>query len=331
MRLSAARPPARALACACACACALASPRAPADMGQALPGQSDTRPLDLAGVEGGSPFISEGIREALVPTEGEGSSFAVGVGDVLEDGAGILKDEPTDPSHRALPSTGEPGAYWEADDAGRFRRISRRGTWGMGFAYVRDTFDYGGSFDRVFTDDDDRKGHFLFASHRYPAKWGADLPLGMDLLWGVEAGLGYNNARTRFANGVESEEDDIVLWTVPVSLLLGLEVPVGRWLRLGVRGGPSAMGLIQNRGDKSYGTEEKERRQVGRGLVAEGRLSLSFGAWSKSGQVRRFGESGMTDMRLDLVARSQSYGGFKENSLEIAGSSLGIGLSADFL
>ena len=243
--------------------------------------------------------------------------------------------------------------YWTADDALRFEEIALKKSRRITFYYIYDNYTHKSNndiFNRVFAEKPKSregsgiekaydklfanykrrasKGSFLFAYQSYLTK----SPLWM--YWGINTGFGHYRAKGLFVDGDRSEYP-ITFWTIPLGVFLGLELSMG-WIKVAVQGGPSVLGVIQNRGDRGSIDSEtvlpgKEKRQMSPGMFSEGRLSFDLGRAMKSKMVRLFGGFKMTGMHLDLIARHQYYSSFHDDGLSISGLSFGMGISFDYM
>ena len=308
-----------------------------ADSGQALPNQLNDESWITDTENVGSPFLGGSIEDDMGPfDDDEGSSFAVGVGDTVKEGENILKSDgdtgPRPTNLKPIPSAGETTSFFEANDRKRFEDISGHGQWGFHLYYLQDSYDYrsrNNAFDSIFVEEgaDGKKGSLLLGVYRHFLSSSSFRPF-----WSVNGGVGYNNAE-----GYLDGEDEKVgtgrnftLWTIPLGISLGFKIPL-KWFRVSAHGGPSLMGVIQNRGDKESNSADKEKRQYGRGYHWEGRFSLNFGTIMKSRMVRLFSEYKLTDIHIDFILRGQRYDNFKEKTFGISGISYGVGLSFDYL
>ena len=300
-------------------------------MGQALSGQIDDDSWTKNTKDSQTPFVGGGkTQDMAIDDSVEGSGFAIGGEDLGKDQI-RFKNEGFDGQLQRLPRITENNQYLEASDNERFQEISQNSSRGLRFYYIDDTYRYRSrkdNFNRVFKDKylfkgKDRKGYFLFESYWYMTKGR------FNTFWGVNVGVAQSRSDGVFSNG-ESVHKDLILWTVPLGMSTGFEVPL-KWFKTTILAGPSVLGVIQHRRDKEQGHRDREKRQYSLGVFAEGKVSVNLGNMMKKSVVRLFSQYKITNIYLDFVARSQRYSRFKEKTFGVSGISYGAGLSFEYL
>ncbi|GEM_PF-4273027 len=199
----------------------------------------------------------------------------------------------------------------------------------LSLEFLKDSYDYtskNGTYEKIFESD------------------GAEVPLTLQLSMdhyflrgffnlglGANTGVGYHRGPAIFVGGTENVDDvKFTLWTIPVELSMSFEIALSNWIKLNVSGGPSALGMIQSRGDREYGEEKKTRRQVGFGYFASGKVKFGITPWSKSNAVETFSQSDVTGTYMYILARTVNYTNFKNEDLKVSGASLGFGFSFEY-
>ncbi len=271
-------------------------------------------------------LMADNTKASSVPFAGSGV-----LGDAPSQGTIHFKNEGLDSQLHRIPSVTENSQYLEADDAQRFQEISQNSSKGFRLYYINDSYKYSSrkdNFNKIFEDKylfkgKDRKGYFMLESYRYMTKGR------YNTFWGINAGVGYNRNYGLFVDGKRLEKR-FLMWTIPVGISLGLEIPM-QWFKTTILMGPSALGVIQHRGDKEQGHQDKEKRQYGLGYFAEGKISLNLGNIMKKRLVRLFFQHKLTNLYLDFIARNQRYSRFRDKTFGVSGISYGAGLTFEYL
>lgn len=206
--------------------------------------------------------------------------------------------------------------------------ISKKSKSTFSFEFFQNNFDYAdsrGVYERTFGSDSGAKGGSLHMSRdQYLYKGFINLGYGGGL------GLGYSTGKGIFADDGTVSNTRFNLYSLPVDLRLLIELPIGEVLKLSLAGGPSVMGLIQNRSDRDDGDKGKEKKQIGFGYSAEGKIKLNLGHLFTDTGFEFYRSHEVSFMSLDLAIRSQSYSGFGDD-IEISGMSYGLGFTFEFL
>ena len=151
----------------------------------------------------------------------------------------------------------------------------------------------------------------------------------LNTYWSVGAGVGFNSGKGFFVDGSRSDAV-FKLWEIPLDLGIGLEIPFSSWFKLAGTGGPSAMGLVQNRSDYQRGEEGKRKVQYSAGYFVNGQIKLNMSALSTQTAYELFTESQITNLYMNIEARHQSYTNFQD-PIEVTGTSFGIGFTFEYL
>lgn len=301
-----------------------------------LPGVPLKNPNIVSDLKGGkAPFVSGSIQEVkALETQKKsvfvaGQSYDQGLGEPIT-GSDLLKSYGV-----TIPHSMEGGSsYQRMSNKDLLKRFNNEGTRGFGFYYIRDDYDFfdsSGVYNRTFGDaapGSIQGGSLHFSFERYwtrKAIW---------LGWGMNFGVGLAKGKGSFTSGsvvAEQSSTTFTLWTLPVDLGLVLEIPLGSWMKIGLSGGPSVMGLYQHRDDKDNGDSGKRVRQLSYGYFGKANLKISLSHFSPKMAVRSLKSYQMTKTYLTLEARLQSFENFQDEDVSITGSSFGIGFAFEYL
>lgn len=199
----------------------------------------------------------------------------------------------------------------------------------LAFEFFQNNFDYvdsRGVYERTFNSDSGAKGgslHITRDSYLYKGY--------INLGYGGGIGVGYSTGKGIFAADGTVSNTSFNLYSLPLDLRLLIEIPVGHFMKLSVAGGPSAMGLIQNRSDRDSGDKDKEKKQVGFGYSAEGKVKFNLSYMFTDTGFDYYTSHEVSFMSLDFIMRTQSYSGFGDEDIEITGTSYGLGFTFEFL
>ena len=215
-----------------------------------------------------------------------------------------------------------------------------KGDKNFSFMFFKDTFDYknnAADFDRVFRGDSSNQVRATSSGHKY-----LEAPLmlrfsGHDLFyrgffnfgWGMGLGLGYNGGKGRFTDGTVSQVN-FSLWTIPVDFSLLMEFPIMPWIKLSLTGGPSVLGLIQNRSDLPDGNKRKTMNQMSTGYFAAAKVNIALSQMFPGVSYEFLSAYKITRYFLSIEGRTQNYSSFQSSDLEVSGSSLGAGFTFEF-
>lgn len=229
-----------------------------------------------------------------------------------------------------LPGTFEKlESYTELDKAAMARGYRKLSDGGLNLTFIKNDYDYVSTnniIDRtVSTGADSMKGGSLFIRND-DYYFRSTL---LNLHWSVGAGLGYNSGKAFFVDGSRSDTT-FNLWEIPIDAGAGLELPIFSVITLAATGGPSVMGLIQNRTDFQRGDEGKRKMQYSYGYFASAQIKINMSTFSDQTAYELFTESKITNLFLNLEARHQNYSNFQD-PIEISGTSFGVGFTFEYL
>ncbi len=268
-------------------------------------GDGDYTALEKLEAKGASPLIP-GAIEDYVPTE-----------DTLEPGPGILGMDEDQESIRA----------YSKDDV--LAGLTQKSESIFSLSYIKDDYDYSDDsniFSKTYEESTGSvKGGMLLLSLEKVI-----FNKGIQGTWGLGAGLGFNSGKGQFIDGTSSEAD-FKLYTIPVDFALGAYLPIGKFAKLSLRGGPGVMGLIQNRGDFEKKAKGKEKRQVGFGYFGEAKFQLSLTNIFRDTAFYLYRDYKISQAFLDFKVRLHDYGNFQDEDLGISGQSFGIGFTFEYL
>lgn len=233
-----------------------------------------------------------------------------------------------------MPGTLEGGtSYQRMSDKDLLYRFQGEGSRNISFYYINDAYDVTdttGVYERTFGENQPRVmrgGSFHMSFEKF---W---IHNKVFLGWGMGFGVGLAQGRGSFTSGgvaAEQSETTFSLWTLPVDLGLVFEIPLGNWLKIGLSGGPSAMGLYQHRDDKDNDEDGKRIRQISWGYHGRANLKISLSHFMPGQAVKNMKAYEMTKMYLTLESRLQEFSNFKDN-VSISGASFGLGFSFEYL
>lgn len=152
----------------------------------------------------------------------------------------------------------------------------------------------------------------------------------LNTFWSGGIGIGLSTGKGIFVDGTRSTAT-FNLWQIPAEIGLGFEIPVFKLVKINVSGGGGGMVLLQNRNDYQRGEDNKRRIQVSPGYYAMAEFKISLTSFSDQVAYDVFTASGITNILLNVQLRYQSYESFKEESLAITGSSVGVGFTFEYL
>lgn len=292
----------------------------------------------------------ENLHHAAVEREDPDSSYVMGNSEpekYLKDvkssgfgapGAGLQEDMPSPSQREKLISVGmdapqsmenrENLLTYDGDDV--YKEIYDRGDSSFSFSYFRDQYsvsDSGGVFQQSYVDAKGaRRGgylHFNFDSYLNRSF--------LSSFYGVGLGVGFSEGVGVFSQSTTDQSNvKFQLFMIPADFRLGLTIGRGKYFRLSVAGGPSAMGLAQSRNDKNNGDPDQHKRQVSLGYFGHAKVQVSLSALFHDVAFAGFSQYQMTNMYLNLEARHQSYSHFQDD-VTIKGTSFGIGFTFEYL
>lgn len=219
--------------------------------------------------------------------------------------------------------------YLEHDKAAMAMDFRKQSSGGFNIAFVKDNYSYESTNDIINRTIGEgykhvKGGAIHLRSDQYFFR--TDF---LNTFWLVGAGVGYNSGRGIFINGQRSNTT-FKFWEVPVDFGLGLEVPIYHWFKLSAAGGPSALGLFQNRNDFQKGEKGRNKVQASYGQFANAQVKVNLSGFSSETAYDLFTSSKITNLFLNLEARYQSYQNFLDD-IKISGTSFGIGFTFEYL
>jgi len=298
------------------------------ETGQLMPGQDsnyDSFNEQYKETEAGSPYLlGDGSDTLNVNSNDDSPSYSVPGSNIQN-----ANLENSQKFNIAAPGTYDKSTqYLEIDRVKQLNDIRRQGKWSFGFLYLKDDFEYkdpSNIFRKTYEDSTGSvKGGLLQISMTkfFTKRW---VYLGI----GMNGAVGYNNGKGIFVNNEQSNAN-FTLWTLPLDLSLSMDIPVSKYFQLSAHGGPSFMGLIQNRSDRDPGERYKQRRQFSYGYYYGGRVKISLASIFKESALKMFSNYDITNYFLSLESRFQNYENFQDE-LSISGASFGVGFTFEYL
>jgi len=216
--------------------------------------------------------------------------------------------------------------YLEHDMKILLSDIEMKGKKAVSFNYYKDTFDYVSKsdvFNKVYRGDPKsyNVGTFQLAYNYFYIK-----KEHLDCFIGTNLGFGYNQGPGVFIYSREVSDTTFRLVTLPADFTVGFGLRPGKWLKLNLEGGPSAMGLYQTRSDRNSGERGKRRRQVGFGYYGQGALKISMSNIFPKYYHSLYYGMNLTKVWLNVLARYHYYSNFQDD-IQISGVSFGIGFA----
>ena len=151
----------------------------------------------------------------------------------------------------------------------------------------------------------------------------------LDLKLGINVGAKYNSGYGIFPDGTRSNTK-FTLWTVPVDLALGFDIPVSRFLKFSASAGPSVVALFQSRSDRDYHEKGNSTNQVGRGYFASAQALFGLSSIFPRYGVQMYTDYSVGQTQLSIEARMVKYQNFQDD-ITIDGTSIGAGMIFEFL
>lgn len=286
-----------------------------------------------------SSFIPKSLKQQDVEdTKGPKDFSHIGKSpDVLKDKNILERDRLKQSGQAFINTSGTSKEYSEYSIDDNLDKVSNAGDKTFSFVFYKDDYNYynsNNSFDSTYRytglagqRGSDPAGILRITGHQLwtttPVKIG----------WGIGAGVGYNGGFGFFNRSVTGNEQSNArfhLWTFPLDLSMALEAPLFSWMKFGVYGGPSAMGLLQVRNDFEDKHARKRVRQVGYGYFAAAKLHFSLTGLSSASRNELFTAYSITKYYLTLEARMQSYDNFASPDVSIDGTSFGVGFNFEY-
>ncbi|RLA64684.1 MAG: hypothetical protein DRQ88_07205 [Epsilonproteobacteria bacterium] len=221
--------------------------------------------------------------------------------------------------------------YIESDIYERLNENKNKGTAAFTFTILYDGNTYtdgSGIYDKTFNGDGAEWYNSFWAilsGEFYLFKSFINFAVGGNIGASYKAGYGV------FAGNENKSETEFTLVTVPLDLAAIVEFNFGDLIKVEAYGGPSVMGLLQNRNDREGDEGDKSIGQVSWGYYGGARLKLSLGRMFPETNKTMFNSDEVTNYFLTFDARYQYYSNFKQDDIEVSGISGGLGLAFEFL
>jgi hypothetical protein len=151
-----------------------------------------------------------------------------------------------------------------------------------------------------------------------------------DLFWTAGGGLSYNSGRGYFVKGTTSDTI-LTFWEAPVDIGIGANLCAYKWFKASAAIGPSVLLLAQNRSDFQNGEKGKNKFQFGYGEFISTQFRILFSGFNDNLSYDLFTSNQITNFSLNLEARYENYKHFQDSSLEVSGTSFGLGFTFEFL
>lgn len=295
-----------------------------ADMGQTMSGQADRSDFENAmdNYDQSSSYV-HGTSPEEIEEPTEKSNYV----------PGAITEEPVingdERGHFVSGTIASPDQYLKFSNKEIVTDIYHKANRAFSFSYFQDNYDvkdergvYGRTFDGGKSDS--VRGGFLLLNWDYFFTRRLFSPF-----VGAGAGFGFSTGKGSFVNG-EKSLAKFNLWMIPVDLHLGTEISLSRYFSLSLMGGPSAMGLWQDRDDRDQGDDKKTKRQFSRGYFATVKFGINFSQIFTNKGFNVYKSSNISNLALNLEARTHNYSDFADN-ISISGTSFGIGFSFEYL
>jgi len=299
-----------------------------ADAGQLLPGFSNKNSLEnkLKKYKTDKTYVGGNSEELKLKKYKKKSAHLIGSSDgSLETSSSARKT-----SGIAVLGTKKAGpTISKTSNVELIKKYSNKGKTNFSFSYFIDSYDYKdtrSTFNRTFVDSSEGKrgGNLIISGQNYFSKGR------INTNYGVNVGAGFNYGKGIFSQSSEVSDVNFKVWAFPLDLTVGFEVPVGTWLKITASGGPSALGLIQSRSDRSDDDVDKKRKQVGFGYAATAKLKFNLSSIFPAIGVEVNSSYDVSDFYMNLEARMQNYDNFGDE-ITVTGTSFGIGFTFEFL
>ncbi len=218
--------------------------------------------------------------------------------------------------------------FLEYDDKALLKKAHNKGNTDFHFSYYISNDlkikGRGGLYNSIFKGKNSKNyGPIMLGFHKFITK------KFFEPFYGVNLGFQYGEGNGNFVSGGTSEAT-FKLWMIPVDAVFGFNMNLSRYVKVGLMGGPSVMGLLQSRTD--FGEDEplKRRRQVGVGYFAAGNAKISLSQIFTGYGFNLYRESDVTQLYLALDFRMVNYSSFQDD-ITIDGTATGVGFVFEFL
>jgi len=298
---------------------------------QLFPHQLDRKAFeeDLKKYDSSSAHMYETNKESEYlknQKEGPTPNFSTGKKKSIDD---LLVPTTIDSGNTPYGMLKTPQTYSIKKDKDIYLQYYDKGKAQWGFTYIKDSYDYkdsGDVFKKTYEEGtgSQKAGILLISTDYFLGK------SAFRSLIEINFGVGYNTGKGVFIDGTQSNTK-FFLYTLPLDFGFGLDMRLSSYIKFTVSGGPSAMGLLQNRGDKAAGEKNKNRRQISYGYYGMGKFLLNLSRIFPSTGRYMIDSYEVTGLHLTLTARLQNYKNFQDDDISISGVSLGIGFTFEFI
>lgn len=300
------------------------------DMRQKLMGEGSLEDLGKMEVEGKSEYLREGGVHELIQRSYELSAPFI-PGQVKTTPPSKEKDRgyATSPNQFSSGSFEDNQGYLEFKNSEIVDANYKRGRKSFHFSYLKDHYDYkdsAGNFTNTYNSNEGDRYGFLHVGGKNRMSTGF-----VNTNWGIQTGLGLSQGKGVFLKTSEVSDVNFSLWTIPLEILLSLELPMTKYLHLEFDGGPSGVLLIQTRSDRDGGDRDKSRRQMGYGYVLAGKLKFNVSQISKNTGFDMYKDYSISNFFMSIEGRIHNYSGFKQEGVSLSGASFGIGFIFEYL
>lgn len=228
---------------------------------------------------------------------------------------------------QTLPGTFEKNEnYIELDKAKMVRGFRKYVNYSLNLIFIKNDYDYTSQNNIIEETIKDHKGGAIHLSYNEFLSKASFL----NSFWTLGVGLGHSQGSGVFAKTRSKSNTVMRLWEFPLTLGLGFEFPFTNVFKWQASAGPGVLVLSQNRSDKLKGEKGKNKYQFGQGFYADSKLQFNLSGHSDEEAYNLYITSQITNLYLDLVARYQYFGNFKDD-ITITGVSFGLGFTFEYL
>lgn len=229
-----------------------------------------------------------------------------------------------------MPGSMSTSEYKELDVGRHAKDFYNLGEQTVNLAYYKNSFEYESPndvIDRTISNgfQHGRFGPLLLRNDRYVFKTFA-----LNGFYSLGAGVTFSRGKGVFSDDGSKSSATFKFWEIPLDLGLGIEIPLGPWVKVQGVGGISAVGLYQSRDDYTDGESGKRRLQIGSGQFAEGSVRFNLSRIFPEMGYEYFTSSELSNLTMNTSMRYQNYSNFKDE-ITISGTSIGIGFGFEFL
>ncbi len=301
-----------------------------ADLGHSVGSDEVEDVLGQSTESGNSPYLVDGEPSTNVEnSKAKGEDFIFNHG-VKEVSGEISEKKKLQDFGYTMPGTFENQEnYIEADRSKLAKDFRRASQSAANITFIKNDYDYQSNNDvinrTIGSGPKSVKGGALYVRHdSYMLK--TDF---LNAHWAIGAGVGFNSGKGIFVDGTRSDAT-FKLWEIPLDAGLGMEIPIGHWFKISGTGGPSVLGLVQNRSDFQRGEKGKRKIQYSPGYFANAQFKINLAGFSEKTAYQLFSESEITNLFMNLEIRHQSYENFQDE-ISVSGTSFGVGFTFEYL